>query len=253
MSFTVPTEVREILVVGGQHVHKGDILVRGRDTEFVASLEQQRLQAKTDYEVKNAEKALELAQLKYTGLTKGGVGSEYEIEEARIQRDVSQIQLDMAKMRLEIEKIKLKQAEGLVERYRLEAQFDGTVDKVSVELGQTVSDRDAAVRVVNTERLWLDALTPVSDTIRLKLAQGQKAWVLLNLAGRPTLVEGTILYVSPVAESVSQTRMVRVELVNKEGWPAGTQSRVRFTDPGPEWNEHRLAGSGQALGGEKTP
>jgi hypothetical protein len=45
------------------------------------------------------------------------------------------------------------------------------------------------------------------------------------------LVKGTVLYVSPVADAVSQTRRVRVEIANTENWPAGTQARVRFSEP----------------------
>jgi multidrug efflux pump subunit AcrA (membrane-fusion protein) len=57
------------------------------------------------------------------------------------------------------------------------------------------------------------------------------------------------VYVSPVADSVSQTRRVRVEIDNPEGWPAGTQARVRFTEPTGEWKSRVPAGGSATPGG----
>jgi hypothetical protein len=50
-----------------------------------------------------------------------------------------------------------------------------------------------------------------------------------------------------VADSVSQTRRVRVEFENTESWPAGIPVMVRFTDPGQEWAEHVLSPTKQPI------
>lgn len=47
------------------------------------------------------------------------------------------------------------------------------------------------------------------------------------------VAEGRVIEVDPVADPVSQTRRIRVEIDNVAGWPAGTQARVRLAGPPP--------------------
>jgi multidrug efflux pump subunit AcrA (membrane-fusion protein) len=71
--------------------------------------------------------------------------------------------------------------------------------------------------------------------MRLRLDKGSHAWVLVNLPDKPMLVEGKVLYVSPAADYVGQTRRVRVEIPNPGSLPAGLQGSVRFTQPSEHW------------------
>lgn len=249
MAFTIPAEVRLIQVSGGQTVKKGDLLVRARDTDLVELVKGQRIQAEIEHEIKAGELAAELAELKFTRLKNSGTYSKSEFDELRIQSATAKVQVEQAKSKKAIEERRLAQAEGQLERYRLEAPFDGVIEEVKVEVGQGMKDSEPVVRVVNIDRLWLEAYAPTAETIRLRLKEGSPAWVLVDLPDKPRLVEGKVLYVSPVADSVSQTRRARVEIVNTEGWPAGTQARVRFTDPGSEWASYRAASEGGAGAG----
>jgi hypothetical protein len=122
-----------------------------------------------------------------------------------------------------------------------------------VEAGQGVRESDPVVRIVDIKKLWLEPYAPTQETLRLGIKAGTKAWVLVALPDKPLYVEGRVLYVSPVADSVSQSRRVRVEIENAEGWPAGTPAMVRFTDPGTGWNDHRLAGGTAAGPGGAEP
>jgi multidrug efflux pump subunit AcrA (membrane-fusion protein) len=123
-------------------------------------------------------------------------------------------------------------------------------------VGQAVRETDAAVRVVNTDVLSLDANANTDKTIALQLKPGAPAWVLIDLGGRPVLAEGVVKYVSPVANSVSRTQRVRVEVPNPEGWPAGMQARVVFEKPGDafaeyEWERGDAEGARSARSGER--
>lgn len=249
MRFSSPTEVREVHVVGGQKVKKGDLLIRARDADVKAAVDQQRLRAETDLEVKAAEAALELARFKYKNLLdarQGGAGTPTELEERRIEQKQAELALEQAKVRLTEQQLLLRQIEGRYEQLRLEAPFDGTIEEVMVDVGQGVNEQMPAIRVVNTDKLWLDAYPRTSETIELGLKQGSKAWVLIDLPGGAKMTEGEVLYVSPVADSVSQRRRVRVEIVNVGGWPAGTQAMVRFTPPEGEWPRAEAPESGMA-------
>ena len=232
MQFAFATEVREINARGGQRVNKGEVLMKARDAEIVAALEQQRLVAGSDLEVRSAEAALELAEFKFNQLKAGKNFSPAEFEELRIGASSAMHQRDQAKLNVDRQKLALKQLEGQAERYYLVAPFDGIVEEVMVEIGQGVTEQQKALRLVNIDRLILDAYADTHQTLALSMGKGGKAWVLVDVPGEAAVVEGTIDYVSPVADSVSQTRRVRVEIQNPKGWPAGTQARVRFTDPG---------------------
>jgi RND family efflux transporter MFP subunit len=243
MAFTIATEVQEVVALGGQVVKKGDLLVRARDDEQVAVVEGQKLQAENLNRIHNAELQKELADLTYNRMKQasaGGGANPMELDQRRIEAASAAVAVAQENTTHDLEVKRLAQAEGLLSRYRLNAPWDGIVEEVRVEAGQGVRESDPVVRVVDIKQLWLEPFTPTQETIRLGLKQGAKAWVLVSLPDKPMYVEGRVLYVSPVADSVSQTRRVRVEIDNPEGWPAGTPAMVRFTEPGPEWNENRL-------------
>ena len=250
MRFSFATEVREVLVVGGQRVKAGEVMIRARDADVRAQLEQAKLRADNELEVRAAETAVELAQFRFTNAEAAKGREAYsaaEFEERRIELKQAQIQLEQARMRLQEQRITRDQAEGVYERFRLEAPFDGIVEEVMVEVGQGANEQMPAIRVVNTDQLWLDAYPRTIETQDLNLKQGSAAWVLLSLPGGAKLAEGRVLYVSPVADSVSQRRRVRVEINNPGGHPAGTPAMVRFTPPEGEWT--RL-GSGSVAAGQ---
>jgi RND family efflux transporter MFP subunit len=243
MQFNSATEVREIKVVGGQKVKKGEVLVKARDTEIVAAINQQRDLAENDLEIRGTEKQQELAEFKFKQVKATGNFSSVEFEEARIAAEVAMVQHDQAVKNKIQQDLKLKTYLGQYERYWLEAPFDGTIEEVMAEVGQGCTERDPVLRLVNTEKVWLDPYADTHETIRLNLKEGSTAWVLVDMPDAPKLVRGRVLYVSPVADSVSQTRRVRVEIDNPRGWPAGTQARVRFTEPGGEWDKYKATTS----------
>lgn len=261
MQFSLSTEVKDVLVQGGQRVKRGDVLMRARDAEILAAKERQKIIAESTTEVDNAVKQLELARFKFQKLKEGGTFSQSEFEELRIQSESAGLQLEQAKINRTTQQVALQQIVGQAERFYLEAPFDGVIEEVMVEVGQGVTEQEKILRIVNTDRLWLDAYADTSETIRVGLKADAPAWVLVHLADAPKLVRGKVLYVSPVADSVSQTRRVRVEIENPDGWPAGTLARVRFTDPGSEWERFQVkpggnrgqvssASGGSSMGGD---
>jgi RND family efflux transporter MFP subunit len=252
MAFTIPVEVREVLVKGGAVVKSGDVLVRARDDEQVAVVAGQELQAGNVNRIRNAELQKELADLNFKRIKeakeKGGA-NEVEFDQRRIEASSAAIALALETTNNALEVKRLEQAKGLLGRYRLTAPFDGIVDEVRVVEGQGVRESDAVVRLVDIQRLQMDAYAPTQETLRLKLAPGAKAWVLVALPDKPMIVQGEVAEVSPVADSVSQTRRVRVEFRNSEGWPAGLPVMVRFSDPGADWAGYMLSAGTASAGG----
>src|SRR5262249_7507377 len=119
MSFSFSTEVVEVKVHGGDPVKKGDLLIRARDSEVKTALDQQRALAENDLAVQGAEKELELANITYDLLKRGGSWSTQEIEQRRIEADTAVVKRDLAKFNREQQRLRLAQLEAQYERYQL--------------------------------------------------------------------------------------------------------------------------------------
>jgi len=251
MSFALATEVQEVFVRGGQRVKRDDPLLRARDTEVVAAMEQQRALAQSDLEIQGAAAALELADFRFEQLKRGATFTPSEFEELRIQAMTAKIQRDLAIFNREQQQHRLRQLEAQAERYLLKAPFDGVVSQVLVDVGQGVNEQQKAIRIVSTDQLWLDAWAGTEDTMRLSLKDGAKAWVLVDVPDRPVVAEARVIEIDPVADPVSQTRRIRVEIDNTAGWPAGTQARVRLAGPPPASGNWAMSEPRPARGDEE--
>ncbi len=236
MGFTIPMEVQEVRVVGGQRVKRGELLIRGRDAEVVASIEVQRVRSVNDAPVKNAEASLELARIRLrTGqeaFAKDAL-NQSEIDERVAQVKSSEAAVANAKSDMKEEAARLVQLEKQLERYRLEAPFDGVVEAVACEVGQAFEQAGPVVRVVSIDPVWIDVPTPTDETLIRGLKAGDSAWVLFDAPGAPesdAVVKGKVLDVSRVVDT-SGSRRVRVEAPNPREWPAGVRVRVRFSPP----------------------
>ncbi len=249
MGFAFPTEVREILVKGGDRVKAGDLLVRARDGEAVAALKFQKLRAENEWEVRAAENALELAEIEFRAIERvrvDGGGSQQEFDRAKNALENSRITLEAAKMRLEEQRIGVERFEAELERYRLLAPFDGIVQSVDVSVGHAMGDSQPVIRVVDIDRLKLMVPAPTREVLSLGLKPGDKAWVVMNLAGEPNVLVGEVTEVSPVADAPTQQLRVKVEVSNPDGRPAGVLSWVRFTPPEGEWVARMASGGRDA-------
>ncbi|MBX9735877.1 MAG: HlyD family efflux transporter periplasmic adaptor subunit [Phycisphaerales bacterium] len=238
MGFTFPVEIANVSVRAGDKVTAGQLLVRARDGEAVSSLAVQRVRAENDAAVKTAKANLELAKLRFDAAQRANAGSAMnpqEFEERRLAVEASEAQSANALATQQEEQQKLVQLQEQVQRYRLEARYDGIVDMVAAEPGQAVDINQPVLRLVNIDPLWIDLPTPIDETLNLKLTEGSRAWVMTDapadLGGAEVMI-GRVLSVSPVTDNAG-TRRVRVELPNPRLLPAGLPVRVRFQEPTP--------------------
>lgn len=252
MGFSFPTEVREVKVKGGDRIKEGELLVRAWDTEAVASVKQQERRATYDFDVQKAVNQRDLAQIEFDALDKArGTGStEQEWKRAKYSLDGAKIAVEAAKEQLEDQKLALERLQADLERYRLVAPFDGVVESVKVDVGAAVADSQPVLRVVNVDKIWVAVPTPTSQVMSLGLKPGDPAWVLMDTPDDPVVLVGKVLEVSPVAEFASQSIIVKVEIENPRGRPAGLAAWVRFTEPTGQWRERIWKGEAGATVGD---
>ena len=240
MGFTIPTEVQEVLVTGGQQVAKGDLLIRARDGEAVAAEMIQRLRAESELPIESAKIDLTVLDIEFQrkdAAFRKDSASPLERDQAKARRDRAQINLDIAKMQFAEQKLLLMRARGELDRFRLHAPFDGLIESVSVDPGQAVTQSQPVLRIVNIDRLKSRVPTPTRRVMESALKPGDPAWLVMDLAGDPRVLLGHVTAVSPVADFPTQTTNVWIEIDNPDHHPAGLTAWVRFTRPTGEWAE----------------
>lgn len=250
MGFSLPTRITEIVVRGGQDVVKDQLMIRGDDVEDQAFLQLQELRAQTETPVKAAKAALDLAELEFQRVDevfKNGGSNQQEYDRARLTADRARLDYDAAKESQAQERVGLAARRARVEKIILRAPFDGQVDSVQGDIGQSVSEQDKVVRVVNVDQLWIDVPAPMNDPATLSASVGGPAWILVSTAGVPRLIEGRIIEVAPTTDLSSRSRRVRVEFANPKGpnrLIAGDESWTRLAPPTPESIEMIRAAGG---------
>jgi RND family efflux transporter MFP subunit len=255
MGFSLPTRVSEILVRGGQDVAKDQLMIRGDDVEDQAFLELQELRANSDVPVQAAKAAMDLADVEFQRIREAfeaGGSNQQEFDRARLTAERSRLDWEAAKEAQTQERVGLKARRARVEKLLLRAPFDGQIDSVMADVGQSVSEQDKIVRVVNVDPLWIDTPAPMSEVETLALKVGDPAWVLMGVAGVPRIVRATVIEVSPTTDLSSRSRRVRVEVPNPKGATrliAGDESWTRFSEPTDEAGQLVIDAGGSAATG----
>lgn len=240
MGFTLTTSIKQVLVSGGQEVQTGDLLVKGDDSEDVAEAKFQRARADTPLPVQRSESQLELAQIEYERQQDAfskGAGSQLELDRARVGRDTAKIDLELAKLNQVLSDLQASKAESRVDKLNLRAPFDGVVDIINVDVGQSVREGDPVVRVLSVDPLWIDVPAETAMTMSQGLKPGSPAWVLLQEDTAERVYTAEVLEVSPTADAASGTRRVRVRMDNRIGLVPGVNCWVRFTEPTGAWKD----------------
>ena len=238
LSFTFPAEISEILVKGGQRVNKGDPLIRARDEDIRYQRDHAKLVADSDLDIQKAQAGVDLAQVEYDAqveLRTRNTGSKIDYRRAEATLKARQVDLEIAKYEKRQHETELQIRQAQLDRLTIVAPFSGRIDEVMVDPGQVKRDTDNVLRIVDTDRLWIDVPAPTGLTITLGLKPGDKAWVLLDLPGEPSVYLAKVIEVGAAADGSSNTRRVRVELANPNDWPSGMTAWVRFTPPQGDW------------------
>jgi RND family efflux transporter MFP subunit len=240
MGFSLPTQIMEVFVKGGQEVKKGDPLVRGDDLEDKALLTLQKLLVDTDWPVQKAKNELDKAKLGLDNIleaqTKGGTTPQ-EVDVMRLNHEGVRIDYENAKMNQAQQALQYDRLKARVDRLTLTSPVDGKIDLVAAEVGQVVGDGEKIVRVVNIDLLWIDVPAAMKDIATLRVKESDPAWVLVEVAGKYTIREGKVIEVSPVSDPGSRTRRIRIEVANPKGdsqLVAGEPAWVRLTPPSAE-------------------
>jgi len=138
--------------------------------------------------------------------------------------------LDTAATQLAVSKAQLEQARIRVARAQINAPMTGVLNSLPVEEGEyvTATPPTTVAEIVDTSVVKVAADVPERDVPFF--AVGQKAEVCLDFKGCQTSVEGTITFISEVADPRTRSTRLEITLPNAEGLlHSGQIVRVRLT------------------------
>ncbi|QJP17015.1 efflux RND transporter periplasmic adaptor subunit [Starkeya sp. ORNL1] len=209
--------VAEIAVEEGQHVGKGDLLVRLNDAALNAEIAEQN--ALIDEAAANLASArLELDRAEKLVTTKAI--SQQTADERATAVKTTEAKLAAAKAVLDQLKVQLA-------RTRILAPDDGYVLKRSVSLGQVVSTGAELVRMVQRSRLEVAASVAEAELLAARAGDDVR---VTDPAGRS--LTGTVRELAPSVDATSRLGIVRIDLPSDSGLKPGMFVRVEIeTEP----------------------
>ena len=230
MRYVMPGRVAKVLVKDGDRVKPGDVLVELDDEAERLKLKQLKAIADDELHVKAAiaqldQQKADLKKLEWAG--KEGAATEWEIEHQRLEVKIGEWSLEKTKFNRDRAQDDYLQGKVQVDRMAMKSPTAGRVEFVYVEAGESVEALGDVVRLVKIDPLWADVPVPLVQVRRLKL--GNTLQVLFPGTDGAS-VAGKIIHVAGVADPAAETLMIRVEVPNPKGRPAG--ERVRVLVPG---------------------
>ena len=239
LSFTRPGRLAPIpgprQLEDGDMVQAGQLLARLDDEAERAQLAQLKAQAEDDTRVRAAEAQLAQKKVDRDEIKEArqrGAATRLEYEHAELDVNIAELSLELSKFQQKQDRRKYDEAKIQLERMKLRSPITGRVLRLMARPGETVDAVEQVVRVLSIDPLWVDVPVPVGRMRERRIREGQPAKVSFPLGrGTERMSEpaiGKVVYVMPVADAASDTQMVRVEVANPAGRPAGEHVIVDF-------------------------
>jgi len=164
------------------------------------------------------DKQLEELDLERKRLSRELAASELERLKSLAQRNaisVSKEEIEKKRSEFEITKVDHELAAAVLKRRQLISPIDGQVAQFYKDVGEKCEDQQPVVRIADTRRCHLVAnLEPrLAQSLRLD----QKVRVEVLVGDSPVTVDGTLIYLSPVADAASGLLRIKAVFENPEG------------------------------------
>lgn len=230
LSFVQPGRIALAPFKEGDEVKADQVLIRQDDIAEQILLDQLKAQAEDTTKIRAAAASLAQKQVDLAKLEKAAAGNAataLEVEHAKLEVTIADLSHELARFEHEQAIRKYQEQEVRLKNMLIQSPIDGRIEKIDVEVGESVNALTDVIRVVRTDPLWVDAPVPLPEAIRLK--PGLTARIQIAGAGPgDEALEGRVIFVSSVADAASGTLRVRIEVPNTGGRPAGEHVLVSF-------------------------
>ena len=220
-------QVMERPVKEGDHVKKGQVLLRQDDRQERALLEALRLEAESTVRIEAAEADLKIKQVqhkRYEELARNGNASPTELEEYWVKVIYADAQVKIARLENDKHKQEFERQKFKVDQMTLKSEFDGIVETIDVQVGEVTDPQKPVMTVVKNDPLWVELFLPTSQAGKLKVGQQLE----VSYVGANQFQPAKVIYRSPFADPSSDTQKIRLEMPNPQGVDSGLQVLVRL-------------------------
>ena len=190
-----PGVITQVFVREGDQVSKGQTLAQIYNTLILRSIEEMKSGLELTTTVYNRQK----------NLWDQKIGTEVQFLQAKNNKENLEKRLSTMNEQLDMTRIK--------------SLINGTVDAVSVKVGENTAPGAPAFRVINTDRLKVVA--GVSESFITSIKKGNKVWVEISDTGKK--IDATVSFVGRNIDQLSRTFPVEVAL------PTSTDLRPNMT------------------------
>ncbi len=229
LKFAIPGRVAEVLVLEGQRVSKGEVLIRLDDQDAREQLKVLRLRADSTIEIDSAQASLDLAtseEQRVRDAHKNGGANEFEVRRAELVTLQAKLTLGL-RQRQQLEAVgALRRAELALREYSCISSIDGVVEEIGIEVGELVDRHAPVVRVVRADPLRIEVSVATAFTLSLRANDPVKIRAVLSDSEH--IFTGHIVRFAQIADPASGTRMVIIEAPKPEQLPAGIRVLVEF-------------------------
>ena len=228
LSFVQSGRVAKIHVKEGDLVQPGQLLVQLDDTAEQTQLLMLKEQSEDMTEVEGRRALLEQKRVYLERLQWAagrGSATEMEVKDARLEVQIAEFSLKKAEFDHEQNIRKYDEAKIRLNNMSLKSPIEGRVEKVEIDVGESIDGLVKALRIVKTDPLWIDVHKPLER--RSPLKRGQTVRVVFP-GSEKAPVNGKIIFIATVADAASSTLRVRIEVPNKSNRPAGELVNVSF-------------------------
>jgi len=233
LSFVRPGKIVNITVKDGDKVKKGQLLAQIDSELEVSKIAQLKAELKNDVKQRAEKAKIEQKTKDLESLVKAvqdGAGTQKEVDTAKLE--ILQLKFNLETLafeKLQVEK-KIVEQEIFKNQSNLISPINGRIEKVDIEVGESVERLKEVFRIVRIDPLWVDVNIPIANTVGLK--EGSKLFVKFRdgLGKTVATKEALIIFRSAVADPGSETLNFRLEVKNSEMRLAGERVMVIVPD-----------------------
>ena len=252
LAFGVAGRVKGVLVERGQRVAAGTLLAQLDDEDLAANVSLLEIRAAGTHEIdaadaawRNASDVLQRVREAY----ESQAAKDRELQDAIAKADQARADLGLARQHKQEIAFELAAAKARHEKTLMKATFAGVVEEVRIQAGGAVDELASVLRLVDETAFKIDVAVPTELTLSLRVGQTLQVRFRSEVSEAPAAeLVATVKSLAHVADAASRTRIVRLEMPNASGLPAGLPVDVLVPKPAGRPSEAVASVTGRAPG-----
>ena len=219
LSATVSERVLAIHCDEGEFVHEGTVILELEREEETLEVDRRRLIAESKVEVTAAGQRLETFQLDLEATRQLYETTQSVSREELLQRELecklAEAELEGLLIAEEREEIEYRIAQVQLEKRLIRAPFDGVIVKIHPEVGESCNPQDPLVRIADITKCRL--IVHLEASVSRQVKEQMSVRIRIDGLSNPSILPGTVEYISPVVDPSSGLREVKVLFDNDDG------------------------------------